>query len=123
MPEPDWYLVLTLVGIAAVAVLALLLGMTLARPARSKAGGRSGQSLAHHVEFRYRSANGGLARLRAIIYGIEQRRGRVYFHGICLPGRNPRTFRSDRVENLVDLETGKIAEDIEAWLRNLAARA
>lgn len=123
MLAADWYLVLTLIGIAAIAICAFLLGRTLVRTAKLETGTILGQGLAHPVRFRYRSANGIPATLRAIIYEIEQRRGHLYFHGLCLPGRRPRTFRSDRVESLVDLETGEIPKEIDTWLRHLAARA
>lgn len=124
MLASESYFFLILVGIfAAVAVFAFLLGMTFVGKTKLKTGTILAQGLAHHVRFRYRSANGVSATLRAIIYEIEQRRGYLYFHGLCLPGRRPRTFRSDRVENLVDLESGEIAEDIDTWLRNLAAHA
>ena len=123
MLAPESYLFLILVGIAAVAVSAFLLGMTFVGKTKLKTGTILAQGLAHHVRFRYRSAKGVPVTLRAIIYEIEQRRGYLYFHGICLPDRRPRTFRSDRVENLVDLKSGEIAEDIDTWLRNLAAHA
>ena len=118
--ESHFYLALT--GIAAIFASAFLLGLA-SRKANLKTGTIQAQGLARQVRFRYRPANGVPATLSAIIYRVEEGRGFLYFHGLCLPGRHPRTFRSDRVENLVDLESGEIAEDMDTWLRNLAAHA
>ena len=118
----EWRLILILGVVTVVLAVALLATLWLKTP-RSSVTAILAHGLCHPVEFRYRPAKGGVTTLRASIYEIHQRRGRLYFHGVCPPGRRFRSFRSDRVESLVDLKSGETAQDIDGWLRRLAGRA
>lgn len=42
---------------------------------------------------------------------------RLYLQGFCNLKQGMRTFRVDRIKQLVDAETGEVADDPAAWLR------
>lgn len=123
MTDPDLYLFLMLAAIAIMALCTFILGRSWATVSGARRGAMLVQGLAREVRFRYRSANGAAVTLHAVIYEVVQRRGRMYFGGLCLPSQQPRTFRVDRVEHLMDLHTGEIADDTEAWFQRLIASA
>ena len=116
----DWYLLLMIAAVAAVAVCAVFFGMEIAR-ARSGKNKDGRKRLTRHVRFTYRSERGVQTIQHAIIYEIEQRRGRTYLNALCMPNRAPRTFRLDRVDELIDLEMAEKPENVELWLETLGA--
>lgn len=79
------------------------------------------------IEIEYQDFAGDCTRRVVSVQGFSKsRRGAPgYLEAFCYLRQEPRTFRLDRIVQAVDMETGEILEDLEAFLsdRKAAARA
>ena len=70
------------------------------------------------LEFNYVDAFDQSSQRKAKIISLERYGTHTYLNAFCFLRNEPRQFRTDRISNPVDLETGEIIDDLEAWALN-----
>jgi len=74
---------------------------------------------ASEYSFDYVDGNDNPSHRKVIFKSTKESNGCTYLNGICL-GRNAhRTFRADRITNLVDVDTGEAVSDAESYFLSL----
>lgn len=68
------------------------------------------------LQILYRDAQDRPSRRRITVSRITGGVGERKIRAWCHERRSPRTFRSDRIEEAIDLATGEVIEDVWAWL-------
>lgn len=68
------------------------------------------------VHIAYSSASGELSARVVTVRSVWRKDGLTYMRGRCHVRRQDRTFRLDRVEELICVATGEVPDDPEEWL-------
>lgn len=78
---------------------------------------KSKQTDSGTIEFSYVDAIGQETRRKAKILSVERygASGHLHLNAYCLLRGDIRQFRTDRMSDPVDLETGEIIDDVEVW--------
>jgi hypothetical protein len=74
------------------------------------------------VDIDYRDAKGERSQRYVEAYTLIEKGKLLYLQGFCHLKQSMRTFRVDRIRELIDAETGEVPDDPAQWLRARALR-
>lgn len=77
------------------------------------------ESFPLQIHIAYEASDGEVSHRGVTVRQVWRERGALYFRGRCHLRRMDRTFRADRVQELVCGVTGEVVQNAEAWLLDL----